>query len=185
MKVIVFFIVLLTVFACNSKDPCANLVCKDYQECVNGACQCVANTFNMGRWCAPKQLGTRDAFYSTSSNCKSCMASDTALVYLSREVDANNGYSFVMAFPKDVQYWRTGIGQSVSYYYEKTDGDSFRIFGVDNLYTCNDGGLKRTFPVIFGKLNPAKDSLKVKIVWHDPSKAALVPIDSCTKLFTR
>jgi hypothetical protein len=190
MKVILSFILIITFIACNNpKDPCANLICKDNQECVNGTCQCVPNSYNMGKWCFPKYNEFNWAFYSTSDTCSLCMSSDTAVVYLSKQLgnSPNNNGSFTLASMKDEEFWNTGIGGEISYYYKRTDGDSFRIFGVNNLNNCNEGGKKRNFPVLFGRLNPAKDTLKLKIVWHDPNSGTglLVPIDSCTKLFTR
>ena len=191
MRVTILLLVSIFTFICCNcpKDPCANFVCKDNQECVDGGCKCVADTYNLGKWCARKEVGSRTAFFSKTSNCKTCWASDTAVVYFQKEPDINGEYSFTMAFPKDEQYWLTGVEQTVSNYYKRVDGDSFRIFGVENLYTCNEGGVKRNFPVVYGKLNPTKDSLKVKIVWHDAvnstSTGLRIPVDSCTKLFTR
>jgi hypothetical protein len=190
MKSILCLTLFLAFIACNHpKDPCSNLICKDNQECVNGVCQCVPNSYNMGKWCFPKYNVYSNIFISTTGNCKSnCFSSDTAVVALSKSLGngpGDNG-TIQLSFTKDEEYWYTAVGGEISYYYKRTDGDSFRVFAPDNLYSCNEGGIKRNFPVLIGKLNPAKDSLILKVVWHDATRTGLrVAIDSCTKLFTR
>jgi hypothetical protein len=194
MKLILSFIVISAFIACNNpKDPCANVICKDYQECVNGVCQCNPGTYDMKNWCMPTYSEHAYIFISTSGNCKSnCFPSDTAIVELSKSLgnDPNNDNgSFQLSFTKDVSRSHTAVSGEISYYYKRMDGDSFRVFAPNNLFICNEGGVKRNFPVINCKLNLAKDSLKLKIVWHDAVNATStgkrIPIDSCTKLFTR
>jgi hypothetical protein len=191
MKVITYFSLIVFAFGgCNhAKDPCANVVCKDNQECFKGICQCVPESYNMGKWCAPKNSSTFNTFYSRSNNCNGYLISDTATVFLSRDaVTGTGGYSFMMAFPKDEKYSLTavGAGEEGQSYFKRVDGDSFKIYKPSGLYYRDSNG-KLRFPILHGKVSPLKDSLKLKIVWYDGSGTGttLVPIDSCTKLFTR
>jgi hypothetical protein len=189
-KFLIFLIVVSFFIGCSHpKDPCANLICKDNQECVNGNCQCVTDSYNMGKWCAQKKSGTMDVFYSKSDNCGGCLASDTSVIYFSgRNETGIGGYTFMMAFPKDEKFWLTsvGAGEDGQNYYKLASGDSFKLYQPIGL-VCRQNIGKPKSPIVYGKLNPLKDSLKLKIVWYDasPGTISLVPLDSCTKLFTR
>jgi hypothetical protein len=200
MRASLYLLVLGFIFSTSCKTieclPCDTVTCGEFQECVEGKCQCLPDSWDMGTYCFPRNFTTystltgdpfpsNTSYYSTSK----CQCLDTMVVYIdtARYPPRMPPSNFVIPIQMKCFYASRKLartGDLTAAYYPLADGDSFvyvnpgiQIFG--NRYSINGQDVK---PTILGKFTPKKDTMRWKILWKNRD---YVVLDSCTKIFTR
>jgi hypothetical protein len=183
MKFYFIITVLMSIlfFSCGKKqkDPCEAVVC-DFvnkgQVCNEGDCKCADDTYNLGTWCLSKggRFVQFDKFYSTAP--WGCM--DTVVIGISKV-----GGVIGIGTPNVWGKFERQI--AVDNYVSESSGDSFYLLGL-GFFSCplfNNDVNRRVFPIIYGKMNPAKDTLRLKVLWS--TDTAKPPLDSNTVVLVR